>query len=155
MIAEPVNTVVIKPLVVEIKAIKIGNKQMTQSIFKQLRKRDLIKISSPDYYFVEESENIKDLVYNDGHVWGWVNFTIGNNSRHVVYENEGDLFRCGIDDTIAIDRAIYARDQGYYCDETQISKRNNFRIIHPRICSVIKNLNLRILLQTDQLFIAV
>lgn len=78
------DEVEVKTVIVEIKAIKIGKKQMTQAVFKQLKVENIIS-------------NEIDL---KGTPWGIINFTIKNGpkygigTQHIIWQKGNELRRC-------------------------------------------------------------
>lgn len=64
---------------VEIQTLRIGNRQLTQSVFKQLQKEDLVDPVA---------------VLLEGEVWGWVNFDLSHpNHRNFIFQKDGRLYR--------------------------------------------------------------
>ena len=76
---------------VEIQVIRVGNRQMTQSVFKQLRSERFFAYES----WCEEG-SLKIQFETDGPLWGWVNYHPGGCSYlkehvHVIWQKGNEL----------------------------------------------------------------
>lgn len=82
------TNVAIKRFAIEVKVIKIGDRQVTQAVFKQL---PVLAIIHPV---------TRDL---RGSPWGRVNYHIGcigeqaNSHLHIVWQRDNTLYRCVVD----------------------------------------------------------
>lgn len=81
------KTAIVTPLTVEIAVVKIGNRQMTQSVFKQLPERKLARV-----YL--EGVPPEATINWDGDIWGHVRYDpSGENAVHLLYSLGGKLYK--------------------------------------------------------------
>ena len=78
-------------LSVTLEVVRVGKKQMTQSVFRQLPTKNFIDITKmdDDHYFMESL----------GREWGVVKYSIGSYHRHLLWEGDGVLYRWPIPST--------------------------------------------------------
>lgn len=75
----PITNVTISTVTVDIQTIRVGNKQMTLSIFRQLPRKSII----------DDHGNLIELP------WGWVNYD-HDGGTPFVYNHHGTLYRSDI-----------------------------------------------------------
>jgi hypothetical protein len=76
-----VQTPNLSTLSVEVKAIRVGKKQVTQAVFRQLEKRECFD---------------RETLERHGTIWGWVNYfwgTCNKDHLHIVWHREDNLYR--------------------------------------------------------------
>lgn len=107
MVLDP-HVVRITTATVEIRVLKVSNKQLTQAVFKQLPYKYLVtegdyctgRDKSNPYRSYEEPQN-----YIHANVWGWVKYCPGcqwstkwdrADHIHVIWEYNGILYQCPV-----------------------------------------------------------
>ena len=76
-----VDDVRVSTVTVEIQVIRIGTKQMTLAVFRQLPSKNIFGIDG----------NLRAAP------WGWVNYETQWGCKQFVYSYEGGLYRCSVD----------------------------------------------------------
>lgn len=76
----PINDVTISTATVDIQVIRIGTKQMTLAVFRQIPRKSII----------DKSGNLIELP------WGWINYDKGYGLTPFVYSHHGTLYRSDI-----------------------------------------------------------
>lgn len=74
-----IENVQIKTVAIEIKALTVNNRQVTQSVFKQIPEEHILDL---------ETVTLKGLI------WGHVNFQTSENLYHLIWQKGKELRRC-------------------------------------------------------------
>lgn len=110
------DDVTISTATITIKALQVGKKQMTQSVFRQLPTADLVNDSDIDL---------------NGVPWGWVNYLNDRGGRSYVFQDGTRLFR----DTVVIRTGEWLRncysvtDYPYHRPAWLENLRTRFRLL--------------------------
>ena len=95
------SEVTVQTVKVEIQVVRIGPKQMTLAIFRQLPERELINHEGK----------------LDGIPWGWINYECPAAYRHVIFTHEERLYRNQVfmSDTITVEpETCFQHREGHY-----------------------------------------
>lgn len=82
-----IHEVNITTVTVDLTVIRVGNKQMTLSIFKQL----------PEYdgWYEEHGQNLPNTLQEGINLWGIIRYDYKHCTDWIIYEHEGILYKSG------------------------------------------------------------
>ena len=80
------KTAIVTPLTVEIAVVRIGHKQMTQSVFKQLPERNFVSM--------RDGNSLKVNKNFHGDLWGYVKYDpLKKSAKYIIFSDNGVLYK--------------------------------------------------------------